>query len=315
MDPSQSEEQGIDIDEYKRSFSALKDSVVQGHDIRKRSKELERFRAQIAADRVTHADMLDILDDYDGIVAEQRSLLDTLRAEYASKSAAEATANTELRAANEQLAALKKAHESELAAIKADHDSKVAAADASHEAAKEARKGVQSRLDAARKEDPDASANAILERELEAARGEEKRTKDTLSTVKSNARKAYRSEKQAREAAERPVQEKVDSLKAEIRRLGAELAANSEGQEKAQSRIAYCAQVQADPSQADELAASIASREADAAQMDSQLEELAHAKAASSASAGKAKLVAGVAIAVIVVILILVLVFSGGSQA
>ena len=300
--------------DYRQSFVALKDSVKQGRNIRKRERELKQLDARLSKDRLVHEDMANILENYEAVVGEQRRKLEVLKANAAHKQQQLDDTKEDLKRASDELEEVRGENRAALDALKESWSAKVETAEKAHAQAKEERRGMQAQLETAQ-EDSESNVELdldTLQRKLDLARIREREAKDALDDAKGAMRRALRDRKQECEDREGPLAEQVDRLKADARRLDAEIEVGKEDQASVEKRIRYCDDIKEHPERADELAADIEQAEELAAEMRRQLAEMSEQHAAVKSSAGKAKraVVLGVVVVVLVVVAIVLIVNS-----
>ena len=275
----------LDVGEYAESFGALKTSMSQGRDLRKRKADLKAYREQTAKDKATYEDEANILANYDQIVGEQRDLIASTQHELDVQTERMDRLNADLAQAKGDLATTRSHDESALADLKRELDAKVKASESAYDQAKRANEQAKTRHEQSQGTSSESEMLEVLER--------------------SDQQRA--AAKDAFDKAEKPLETKVGKLEDEVKQLGAAITRNRGAIAAAQQRVAYCEQVHDDPARVETLKAEIERREEQAQLMQADIDALADRRAEVKKSTGKAK-GALIALAVLVAIVIVAIV-------
>ena len=293
----------LDVGEYAESFGALKTSMSQGRDLRKRKADLKAYREQTARDKATYEDEANILANYDQVVGEQRDLIASTQRELDVQAEHMDRLNADLAQAKGDLATTRSHDESALADLKRELDAKVKASESAYNQAKRVSEQAKTRHEQAQST---SSENEMLE-VLERADQQKAAAKDAFKSERDTAKRAYKKQKDAFGKAEKPLETKVDKLEDEVKQLSAAITKNRGTIAAAQQRVAYCEQVHDDPARVETLKAEIERREEQAQRMQADIDALADRRAEVKKSTGKAK-GALIALAVLVVVVIVAIV-------
>ena len=293
----------LDVGEYAESFGALKTSMSQGRDLRKRKADLKAYREQTAKDKATYEDEANILANYDQIVGEQRDLIASTQHERDVQTEHMDRLNADLAQAKGDLATTRSHDESALADLKRELDAKVKASESAYDQAKRANEQAKTRHEQSQGTSSESEMLEVLERSDQ----QRAAAKDAFKSERDTAKRAYKKQKDAFDKAEKPLETKVGKLEDEVKQLGAAITRNRGAIAAAQQRVAYCEQVHDDPARVETLKAEIERREEQAQLMQADIDALADRRAEVKKSTGKAK-GALIALAVLVAIVIVAIV-------
>ena len=302
--------------ETRESFSALKESISQGRELKAREKEREALAEQIRNDREELADREDILINYTAIAGEQDAILaqkmqERQDATMELNDTVARTQNTE-----HELERMRSYHAQQLKPLEASLGQAKAAADQ----AKNDERSRKSELNAVeseirKSEGGDVEIAQAKQRLIMSAYNEAKARTEGAKDVLKQAEKAYNNARKQFDSEETPIKKEIKQLKDRADDLKKEIESLDETISRVQTRRQYVEDVYRNPDETAELRASVASDEAAERQMGIENDQLREQLEETKSKAKKAKMmVIGIVAAIIVVIiLVIVLIPKGGG--
>ena len=292
------------------SFSALKDSIAQGRELKQREKELDALIEQLRADREELADREDILANYARLFNEQQVIIDE-NAETRAQKKAQLQESTELmQDTSSSLERMKSYHDQQLQPLQ----TKLGRARATADQAKNDERSRKSELNAAEAEvrkadDGTADIAAAMQQQVAAAYAEAKARSESARDALKEIEHAYEVAKTRYDGEEAPLLKSIDELNERIAQIKDEIAELEDIIAEAQDRRQFIDDVYHNPAETDELREAIIATEAKERQMGDENDQLRVQLELSKDGARKAKLAIGIAIAVIIVLIIVLFVF------
>lgn len=298
---SMTKQEGFDPEEYFESFSALRSSMSQGRDLKKKRKALDEYRKTLETLKASYADRVHIARDYDEVVREQEIIIKSTLEELKVAERKRDDIMGKISDANDALADLKRRQERERRPFEEELDRRNAELASAKDELRQV-KAQRDSLDLFDDESAQVQASEVAHEHIV------DRVNDKLEAAKS-AQRAAQKALDAREKEERSkVKKAQDTIKGlngdkekadkRIEELEKKIAASHD-------RIAFCAYVIEHPEETASMLDRIEENERTAAQMDAQIESLAASHARSKAASGKAKIV----VALVVIVLALFIAF------
>lgn len=290
-------------EDYLSSFSALKDSMAQGINLKKKRKALAEYNKTLDTLKEAYRDRVHIAQNFDGVMADQAHIIDATKKELEHAEKTREEIERKISAANEALSTLKQEQAQQRRPLEEELERRnIALA-----SAKDELKQVKAQRDSLDLFDDDSSQVADSEAAHDAV---VERVSDKYDAAKA-AQRAAQKELDLREKKERAQQKKslddikrLDSEKSEcakhIDELEKRLAA-------AHERSAFCQHVIEHPEETRSMEERIGENERTAAAMNEQIAQLASAHERTKAASTKARAI--VITAAIVVIVFLVIFF------
>lgn len=293
-------------EEYGESFSALKNAMSQGHDLRKKRKALEEYNKTLSTLKAAHADRVNIAQNYDAVVAEQRGIVSECESAISGLEDRQGHIDAQISQANAEMARLKRAQAEALKPL----EDELSRCEAQYASAKDELKQVRAQRNSLGLFEDGQGGPAG---EVEAHDDIVSRVENKLESAKSArkvAQKACDDQVKADKAAQRQITDSVKKLNSEKGKLSKEIESRQKELSAAQQRIAFCEHVVEHPDETESMLARIEENERTAANMAEQIEELASVHSERTEAASKARTVVIVGIIAVVVIVALFIFLS-----
>ena len=98
----------FDPEEYLGSFSALRDSMAQGRDLKKKRKALDEYKKTLDTLRKAYEDRVNIARNYDAMITDQEHIIAATNTDIQRATRAREDVERKIADANEELAELKR---------------------------------------------------------------------------------------------------------------------------------------------------------------------------------------------------------------
>lgn len=306
---------GGDANDVSTSFSALRDSIGQGRELKAREKELEEFKDQLAYEREELEDREDILAHFDAIVAEQDSIMERATQRRERDKAELASIVERADALSQELTEVHEYHMTGLQPLEAD----LGRAQATADQAKNDERSRKSELAAADNElrktnGGNDSTMALAKRDrIQEAYDHACDVSGRAQAALAEVQRVYDDAVTAMRQAEGPLHRSLKDLEhreAELKdfitELGEEISA-------ARKRRTYCETVHQYPEETAKLRATVQHDEETLAEMQADFEELEDLHDQTRIRARKAKIAIGlVAIIIVIFIVALIVILTRG---
>ena len=311
IDKNAMKEEGQGLDEVQTSFTALKDSISQGRELKVREKERATMAEKLHIDKVELADRENILENYTLLATDQANVIAVNTQDRGTKKAQMEDLNAQIEEASSRLRRMQTFHAQQLQPLETALGKARAAADQ----AKNDERSRKSELNAVEAEirkaeegqtEILAAKRQMITQAYENAKARSDSAKDALKETE----KAYEVTKRDYEGEEAPFKKTIDELSSQVEELKAEIADLDDTIDTAQSRKQYIDDVYRNPEQTDELRASIAQAELDLRQADQEADELRAQLEQNKEQAKKAKLLMAAIAVVIIIVIIVVIVMT-----
>lgn len=300
--PSSGDQGLFNAEEYLRSFSALKDSMAMGRDLKKKRKALEEYKKTLATLETAYQDRLNIAQNSESIVREQEHIIDAVQSEIAQTAKKLESAETRIEESNRGLAELKQAQLAERKPLIEELDLR----NAELASAKDELKQVKAQRDSldlfqegsAEVAASEATHDAVVQKvndKYEAAKAAQRAAQKALDAREKDERAK---QKRALDAIKQLTSEK-ESFAKQIDELEKKVSA-------AKERIAFVGYVLEHPSETDDMRQRIESNRKTAYEMDQQINRLSSVHERRKAAAGKARAVVIGVLVLIVVVAVLI---------
>lgn len=290
-------------EEYLDSFSALRESVAQGYSLKKKRKALAEYNKTLDTLKEAWRDRVRIAQNFDGIVAEQATIIAATRSDMERANASRDEIMRKIDVANEGLASLKE----EQAAERRPLEEELERCNIRLASIKDELKQVKAQRDSLELFDDDPSQISESEAAHDAVVDQ---VNEKFEEAKAAQRSAQK-ELDLREKKERAQQKK--SLD-EVKRLNGEKDAAQKRIEElekristAQERQAFCQHVIEHPEETQAMEERIIENEKTASAMNEQIQQLSAQLEKTKAASAKARAI--VITAAIIVIVFLVVFF------
>ena len=310
MGKASTSDEGAPIDDVSQSFTALKESISQGRELKAREKEHDALVEQLDADRAELADRDNILANYYDLLAEQDAIIDQATLEKNNCKENMAEANDRLQAATEALERMKALHAEQLSPLETALGQARAAADL----AKNDERSRKSELSAAETElkraeegqsEIAAAKQRIVSEAYTAAKAYAEQTKAELA----DAEKAYDVAKRRCDGEKAPLEKSIEELESAIAVLKGKVSELDTTLDAANTRRQRIEDVYRNPGETEQLRSDIAADEETERKMIEENDKLRVKLEESKDKAFKAKIVVGAIAAVLILIIILLVVF------
>ena len=310
MGKASTSDEGAPIDDVSQSFTALKESISQGRELKAREKEHDALVEQLDADRAELADRDNILANYYDLLAEQDAIIDQATLEKNNCKDNMAEANDRLQAATEALERMKALHAEQLSPLETALGQARAAADL----AKNDERSRKSELSAAETElkraeegqsEIAAAKQRIVSEAYTAAKAYAEQTKAELA----DAEKAYDVAKRRCDGEKAPLEKSIEELESAIAVLKGKVSELDTTLDAANTRRQRIEDVYRNPGETEQLRSDIAADEETERKMIEENDKLRVKLEESKDKAFKAKIVVGAIAAVLILIIILLVVF------
>ena len=302
--------------ETRESFSALRDSISQGRELKAREKEHSALVEHIEAGKEELTDRENILMNYQAIAGEQDAILAQKSQERQAAAQELSDVQARTKETEQALDRMRSYHSQQLKPLEKTLGQAKAAADQ----AKNDERSRKSELNSVESElrkaaDEDIEIVQEKQRLILTAYNEAKARTESAKDVLKQADKSYNATKKQFDGEEAPLRKEIKQLKDRAKELKDMMASLDETISRVQDRRQYVENVYRNPDETAELRASIASDEASEKQMSAENEELRAQFEETKGRARKAKfMVIGIIAAIIVVIvLVIVLMPKGGN--
>lgn len=296
----------LDAEEYLDSFSALKTSMSQGHDLRKKRKALEEYRKTLETLKTAHEDRTNIAQNYDALVAEQQKIIADMSNAIEKTKKNAAGIDTKIDEATDALTQLKRDQEEAKKPLEDELSRRVTAYDSAKDELKQV-KAQRDTLDLFDGATDDLSASeAAHDQVVESV--DDKR--DAAKAALNEAQKALDAREKTDKRAQKNALDEIKKMNNEKEKLVQEAAALQKNLDAANDRIVFCGYVKAHPDETVAMQNRIEENEKTAEDMDEQIAQLASVHKKSKAASSKARAVVIGAIAFIVIVVIVFFIVS-----
>ena len=296
----------FDPEEYLGSFSALRDSMAQGRDLKKKRKALDEYKKTLDTLRKAYEDRVNIARNYDAMITDQEHIIAATNTDIQRATRAREDVERKIADANEELAELKRRQARERKPLEEELDYR----NAELASVKDELKQVKAQRDSLDLFDGDSPAAARTEAVHDAVVD---KVNDKLEGAKAAQRSAQKA-LDAREKEERSRQKRalegITHLNGEKDKADKRIEELERHLASARERVAFCEHVIAHPEETRTMAARIAENEQTAATMEAQIGALESRHAVSKAASGKARAVVIVAAVAFLVFIIFLVVIS-----
>lgn len=287
-------------EDYLESFSALRDSMALGRDLKKKRKALAEYNKTLDTLKEAYRDRVHIAQNFDAIIADQEHIIKATRTDMERSTKTRDAIEEKIAAANEALSALKQ----EQAKERRPFEEELERRNAELSSVKDELKQVKAQRDSLNLFDDDvhqvseseAAHDAVVERVNEKF--------EAAKAAQRSAQKALDMREKKERAQQKKSLDDIKHLNSEKDEASKRIEEYEKRVSAAQERAAFCRHVVEHPEETVAMEERIEENERTAAAMSEQIAALASSHERSKAASGKARAVVIIAAVVVIVFLL-----------
>lgn len=295
----------FDAEDYLVSFSALKESVAQGRDLKKKRKALDEYRKTLATLEAAYEDRVNVARDPEAIVREQEHIVAATNDEIDKAAKKRAGVEKRIAEANESLSKLKE----DMARERKPYVDELELRNAELAAAKDELRQVKSQRDSLDLFEGDPERDQASEAAHDAVVEKVNGKYEAAKAAQRSAQKALDAKEKEERSKQKRAQDGIKQLNDEKEKVERHIEELEKRIFVANERIAFCAHVLDHPEETEEMRSRILGNRETARQMAQQIDRLAAIHEKSKASAKKARMVVIGAAIVVILIVVAIIVF------
>lgn len=300
-DQDLTKEEFFDAEEYMNSFSALKDSMAQGRDLKKKRKALEEYNKTLDTLKKAYEDRVNIANNHDAILNDQKHIIGATEAEIEKANRSKEAIEAKIATANDAIAKMRK----ESAREKKPFEEQLDLRNSELASAKDELKQVKAQRDSLDLFDESGSSSARAEAAHDAVIESVSEKFEAAKSAQRDAQKALDAKEKEERAKLKKMQDGIKHLNNDMEKADKRIEELEKRLAACHERIAFCEHVLAHPEETAAMHDRILENQRTAAQMSVQIDSLASKHQMSKAASGKARIVLAVAIAFIVIMVVL----------
>lgn len=286
-------------EDYLESFAALKDSMTQGYNLKKKRKALSDYNKTLDTLKDAYRDRVHIAQNFDAIIADQTHILKATNDEIERAMAAREGIERKIADANESLTRLKQ----EQARERRPFEEELERRNAELASVKDELKQVKAQRDSLDLFDADPDRVSESEAAHDAVVNKVNEKFESAKAAQRSAQKALDMREKKERAQQKKSLDDIKRLNSEKDDAGKRIEELERRVTAAQERAAFCRHVMEHPEETQAMQERIASNEQTAAVMSEQIAALESTHQLSKEAAKKARAIVIVAAIVVVAFL------------
>lgn len=286
--------------DYLGSFSALKDSMALGHDLKKKRKALVEYNKTLDTLKEAYRDRVHIAQNIDSVLADQEHIIKATQGDIDRAAASREKIDKKISETNESLASLK--HEQTVE--RRPYEEELERRNAELAAVKDELKQVKAQRESLNLFDGDSNSASVNEAAHDAVVDSVNVKYEAAKTAQREAQKALDAREKKERAQQKKVLDDIKRLNSEKENVNKRIDELNKRMMAAQERAAFCRHVVEHPEETHAMQERIIENEKTAAVMLAQINELASSHQQSKAASTKARAIVITAALVIVIFII-----------